>query len=174
MEPAKPPSAPMDLRPFGLLGVAVAMVLATYIASSTWERVRVRPVTRTIEVTGSAKKRIVSDLIEWSATVEAEAKDRAEAYKILHDHAGRVQTFLRERGVAEAPGGGDEAAVALEGVGGAAAGGEELDGDRPLGLDVPGAIDLPDAAAAERLAELIAAGDDRAWAMLLRARQASP
>ncbi len=102
MEPAKLPSAPMDLRPFGLLGVATAMVLATYIASSTWERVRVRPVTRTIEVTGSAKKRIVSDLIEWSATVEAEAKDRAEAYKILHDHAGRVQAFLREKGVPEA------------------------------------------------------------------------
>ena len=98
----------------------------------------------------------------------------------VHDDEGRVAggepeaLGEDERGVAEAPGGGDEAAVALEGVGGAAAGGEELDGDRPLGLDVPGAIDLPDAAAAERLAELIAAGDDRAWAMLLRARQASP
>lgn len=102
MEPAKPTPAPMDLRPFGLLGVATAMVLATYIASSTWERVRVRPVTRTIEVTGSAKKRIVSDLIEWSAHVEAEAKDRTDAYKILHDHATRAEAYLVEHGVPRA------------------------------------------------------------------------
>lgn len=103
MEPVhKPPSTPLDLRPFGLLGVAVALVLATYIASSTWERVRVRPVTRTIEVTGSAKKRIVSDLIEWTATIEASAADRKEAYRILHDGATRAQAFLLENGVPQA------------------------------------------------------------------------
>lgn len=102
MEPSKPPHSPMDLRPFGLLGIAVAGVLATYIASSTWERVRVRPVARTIEVTGSAKKRIVSDLIEWTATIEASATDRKEAYQILHTGASRAQDFLRKSGVPEA------------------------------------------------------------------------
>lgn len=102
MEPTKPSPLPMDLRPFGLLGVAVALVLATYIASSTWERVRVRPVTRTIEVTGSAKKRIVSDLIEWSAQIEAHAGDRKEAYRILHDGATKTQEFLLKHGVPQA------------------------------------------------------------------------
>jgi hypothetical protein len=97
MEPSK--SSPLDLRPFGMLGVAVAMVLATYIATSTWERVRVRPVTRTLQVTGSAKKRIVSDLIEWRATVDSSAKDRKEAYRILADGAARAQEFLLKNGV---------------------------------------------------------------------------
>lgn len=98
MEPSKHP-VPMDLRPFGLLGVGVALVLATYIASSTWERVRVRPHVRTIQVTGSAKKRIVSDFIEWTATVEATADGRTEAYRILHDNATRTEAFLVEHGV---------------------------------------------------------------------------
>jgi len=98
MEPSKH-SVSLDLRPFGLLGVGVALVLATYIASSTWERVRVRPVVRTIQVTGSAKKRIVSDFIEWSATVEANAEDRTGTYRILHDNAKRTQEFLIKHGV---------------------------------------------------------------------------
>ena len=98
MEPSKP-SASLDLRPFGLLGVGVALVLATYIASSTWERVRVRPVVRTIQVTGSAKKRIVSDFIEWTATVEASADGRTEAYRVLHDNAKRTEEFLIKHGV---------------------------------------------------------------------------
>ncbi|WAS95885.1 SIMPL domain-containing protein [Nannocystis punicea] len=98
MEPSKQPAS-LDLRPFGLLGVGVALVLATYIASSTWERVRVRPQIRTIQVTGSAKKRIVSDFIEWTATVEANAKERTEAYRVLHDHAKRTEEFLIQRGV---------------------------------------------------------------------------
>ncbi|MBZ5711131.1 SIMPL domain-containing protein [Nannocystis pusilla] len=98
MEPRKHP-VPLDLRPFGLLGVGVALVLATYIASSTWERVRVRPAVRTIQVTGSAKKRIVSDFIEWTATVEANAADRTATYRILHDNAKRTQEFLVKHGV---------------------------------------------------------------------------
>lgn len=98
MEPSKHP-VPLDLRPFGLLGVGVALVLATYIASSTWERVRVRPVVRTIQVTGSAKKRIVSDFIEWTATVEANAADRTATYRVLHDNATRTQEFLVKHGV---------------------------------------------------------------------------
>lgn len=88
-----------DLRPLGLLGIAVALVIATYLAASTWERVRVRPAARTIQVTGSAKKRIVSDLIEWSATLETTEKERNAGYKLLRDHAARAEKFLLERGV---------------------------------------------------------------------------
>ncbi len=98
MEFIKPPPQ-YDLRPLGALSLAVAMVAATFIASSTWERVRVRPETRSIEITGSAKKRIVSDLIEWSATVEASAPDRLIAYKQLREHSARAQEFLTTRGV---------------------------------------------------------------------------
>lgn len=89
-----------NLRPLGIISIAISIVAATYIASSTWERVRVRPETRSIEITGSAKKRIVSDLIEWSATVEAQAKDRTEAYRKLHADAAKAHEFLTGRGVA--------------------------------------------------------------------------
>lgn len=100
MEYLKPPSP--DLRPIGALSLAVAIVAATFLASSTWERVRVRPEARSIEITGSAKKRIVSDLIEWSATIEASAPDRLVAYKQLREHSARAQEFLTGRGVAAA------------------------------------------------------------------------
>ena len=99
MEFVKPPG--QDLRPIGVICVAIAMVAATFIASSTWERVRVRPESRSIEITGSAKKRIVSDLIEWSATIEATAPDRTAAYRQLHAHAAKAQEFLGGRGVVE-------------------------------------------------------------------------
>lgn len=89
-----------DLRPLGPISLAIAMVVATFVAANTWERVKVKPEARSIEITGSAKKRIVSDLIEWSASIEASAPDRMAAYKQLHDHASRAQEFLTARGVA--------------------------------------------------------------------------
>ena len=89
-----------DLRPLGPISLAIAMVAATFVAATTWERVKVKPEARSIEITGSAKKRIVSDLIEWSASIEASAPDRMAAYKQLHDHASRAQEFLTARGVA--------------------------------------------------------------------------
>lgn len=88
-----------DLRPIGSIAVAMAVVIATFIAASTWERVRVRPEVRTIEITGSAKRRIVSDLIEWTATIEATAVDRVTAYKSLQDGTIKAQQFLEQRGV---------------------------------------------------------------------------
>ena len=59
------------------------MVWSTWIVADTYHSIKVKPEQRTIRVTGSAKKRIVSDLIEWSATLEARAPDRTAAYKSL-------------------------------------------------------------------------------------------
>lgn len=92
----------LDLRPLGLIALAGALVWATSIASGTWKTVRARPVERDIRVTGSAKRRIVSDLIQWSATVDAHAADRTAAYKILHDEAGKAIAFLRAQGIKDA------------------------------------------------------------------------
>ena len=88
-----------DLRPIGSIAVAMAVVIATFIGASTWERVKVRPEVRTIEITGSAKRRIVSDLIEWTATIEATATDRVTAYKALQEGTVKAQQFLEGRGV---------------------------------------------------------------------------
>lgn len=101
MEPHNPPPKffQSDLRPIGTIAVAMSVVIATFIGASTWERVKVRPEVRTIEITGSAKRRIVSDLIEWTATIEATATDRVTAYKSLQEGTIKAQQFLEKRGV---------------------------------------------------------------------------
>jgi hypothetical protein len=76
---------------WSLVIACVAAVTATVIATRTWEWVRTHPKGRSIDVTGSAKKRIVSDQIVWSAVVETENMDRTAAY---HSLAGYVQTAL--------------------------------------------------------------------------------
>jgi hypothetical protein len=89
------------LRPIaGWLAIGLAIVVATWVAASTWERVKTRPPDRTIQVTGSAKRRIVSDLIEWTGHVEVEhPSDRVLAYRTLHEHTEKVIAYLRAQGI---------------------------------------------------------------------------
>jgi hypothetical protein len=54
---------------------------------------------RTIEVTGSAKRRITSDLVEWQARVEARAPDLPGAVKTLHADVDRTIAYLKAQGV---------------------------------------------------------------------------
>src|SRR6476659_9672854 len=79
--------------PWGAIAIGTAMVVSTAIAISGWERVRTRPKGRMIEVTGSAKKRIVSDQLEWTATIETQNPDRTIAVKAL---AGHVKAALAD------------------------------------------------------------------------------
>lgn len=85
--------------PLGLIALAVALVVSSTYAASTWRSVKEKPFERRISVTGSAKKRIKSDLIEWSTTVEVRANDRTEAYRILHDHIDKTIAFLKAKGI---------------------------------------------------------------------------
>ena len=48
----------LDLRPIGLIAMAVAFVASTTISSATWKSVRGKPPARKLRITGSAKKRI--------------------------------------------------------------------------------------------------------------------
>ena len=85
--------------PWGWMIVSVALVIIGINTTRSWERVKLRPPDRTITVTGSAKKRITSDLIEWSATLEHEDRDRTAAYKTLHGYADQAVAYLKEQGV---------------------------------------------------------------------------
>lgn len=89
----------VDLRPLGAVAIAVAVVWSTSIAAGHWKSVRAKPEQRTIQVTGSAKKRIVSDLIEWSASLEAVAPDRTAAYKLLREHREKTVELLKAQGI---------------------------------------------------------------------------
>jgi len=86
-----------------LSAVAVALGLAgsTFIAATTWKDVRKKPEKNNIRITGSARKRIVSDLIQWSAAVEARGPDRTAAYLALKGGTEKVVGFLRAQGVKE-------------------------------------------------------------------------
>lgn len=88
----------LDLRPIGLVAIAIAAIWSTSIASGTWKSVRVKPPSRSIRVTGSAKKRIVSDLGKWDATLETRATDRTTAYKQLHEQTAKAIEFLTAQG----------------------------------------------------------------------------
>src|SRR5579862_6528578 len=99
MSEKHPELASAALRPVGLVALAGALVWATAIAAGTWKSVRVKPEQRTIRVTGSAKKRIVSDLIQWQAVLEAHASDRTAAYKQLHEETDKAIEFLKAQGI---------------------------------------------------------------------------
>ncbi|KAB2887629.1 MAG: SIMPL domain-containing protein [Kofleriaceae bacterium] len=90
-----------ELIALAIVALAAAPPLSTYIATQSWERVKVRPVERTIRVTGSAKQRIVSDLIEWNATVTADAKDKLAAYRKVHADVEATVAYLKGQGVPE-------------------------------------------------------------------------
>ena len=83
------------------LALALAMVGSTYIAAHSWVKVKSR-VVRTIEVTGSAKRRISSDLIRWDASVTTQGTDRTAAYKALHENVGKTIEYLKKQGLADA------------------------------------------------------------------------
>ena len=95
----KHPSNWPDLRPIGIVALAGALVWSTAIGFGTWKSVRVKPEHRVLKVTGSAKKRIVSDLIQWEALLEAHAPDRTAAYKALHEESDKAVAFLKAQGV---------------------------------------------------------------------------
>jgi hypothetical protein len=84
------------------LGLAVAITVSTFLASSAWERVRNKPRERLINVTGSAKKRIVSDQIEWSATITTLDLERIKAIRDLAAHTKITLEYLRGHGIKDA------------------------------------------------------------------------
>ncbi len=89
----------LDFRPLGLIALAIAAVICTGKVMDTYHSIKVKPEKRTIKVIGSAKKRIVSDLIEWSGTLEARASDRTQAYKMLREAREKTVAFLEGQGI---------------------------------------------------------------------------
>lgn len=90
----------IQLLPFtAAVAICLGVVMSTFIAASTWKDVRKRPDKNNIRITGSARKRIVSDLIQWSAAVEATAPERTAAYIALKGGTDKVVAFLKAQGI---------------------------------------------------------------------------
>jgi hypothetical protein len=89
----------ISLPPLAALALALGLAGSTYIAASTWRDVRKQPDKNNIRITGSAKKRIASDLIQWSATIEGKGSDRTAAYVSLKNGTEKVVAFLKAQGI---------------------------------------------------------------------------
>jgi hypothetical protein len=80
------------------LALAAALVLSSSIAS--WSYLHAKRFDQTIQVTGSAKKRIKSDVMIWQASVTVESSSLPEAYGKLSRDVAKTQAFLLAHGVA--------------------------------------------------------------------------
>ncbi|WNG19119.1 SIMPL domain-containing protein [Cystobacter fuscus] len=85
----------MDRR---AIHISVGLIICTLIASVTWAWVRLHRST-TIDVRGSAKRRISSDLVQWAAVVGARDNTRVGAYTTLAKDVERTRQFLESQGV---------------------------------------------------------------------------
>lgn len=90
-----------EQRVVGMVAIAIAVVVSTFALARAWERVKTRDV-RTIDVTGSARRRITSDLIVWTASIGTRATDRQAAYRALHEHSDKALAYLRAQGLTDA------------------------------------------------------------------------
>jgi hypothetical protein len=81
------------------LALSLAIVLASLIASSAF--LKAKRLDQTIKVTGSAKRRIKSDLMVWRTSVSAEAATLADAYSRLSRDVEKTKTFLVAQGFPE-------------------------------------------------------------------------
>ena len=77
--------------------LAVANVVCVIIFSWAWTKVRTEP--KTIQVTGSARKAIVSDLIDWTAKLSAIDPDLTKAYEALKTSSEKALAYLKSLGI---------------------------------------------------------------------------
>jgi hypothetical protein len=83
----------------GAVVLAVGLVVATTIGG--WFFVKGKRGDQTITVTGSARKRIKSDLVVWRSAISYQAPVLSEAYRSLSEAVPRVKAYLVSKGIAE-------------------------------------------------------------------------
>ena len=81
------------------LALGVCVVIASLVFG--WFYSNAKKGDDAITVTGSAKRRITSDLVIWSAGVSQQAPQLADAYKSLADNVPRIKQYLLSKGIPE-------------------------------------------------------------------------
>jgi uncharacterized protein len=84
------------------LGMALAGGLVAASVVGARALVRVKSEDQTIQVTGSAKRRIRSDLVVWSATISYKGDSMQSAYKALAAATPKVVGYLEHKGIKSA------------------------------------------------------------------------
>jgi hypothetical protein len=80
-------------------GAFFAMANIICVGLLVWAYLQVKIEPKTLAVTGSARKAIVSDRITWSCEVTAKDPDLTTAYETINASATRVKEFLVARGI---------------------------------------------------------------------------
>ena len=81
------------------VALAIGLVLSSFILG--WFYTNTKKGDEAVTVTGSARKRIKSDLVVWSAGVSYQAPQLADAYRSLSENIPRVKQYLISKGIAE-------------------------------------------------------------------------
>ncbi len=81
------------------MALAIGLVIASIIGGLAF--VKGKQGDQTITVTGSARKRIKSDLVIWKAGVSYQAPVLADAYRSLSENVPRVKAYLVGKGIPE-------------------------------------------------------------------------
>ena len=79
--------------------LAIGLVLSSIILG--WSYTHKKDGNEAVTVTGSAKKRIKSDLVIWSAGVSYQSAQLSDAYKQLSENIPRIKKYLVEKGINE-------------------------------------------------------------------------
>lgn len=79
--------------------VALGLIIATLIGG--WFFVKGKKGDQTITVTGSARKRITSDLVIWRSAISYQAPVLSEAYRSLSEAVPRVKAYMVSKGIQE-------------------------------------------------------------------------
>ncbi len=88
------------LLPFGLV-LAAGMLLSAIVAAGTFYKVRA--LDNTLQVTGSAKQKVVSDLVKWNASFSRTvlADDLKSGYSQISSDLAAVKGFMTSHGISE-------------------------------------------------------------------------
>lgn len=79
--------------------IAVALVLSSIVGA--WAYTHAKKGDQAVTVTGSARKRIKSDLVIWRSGVTYQAAQLSDAYKSLSDNVPKVKQYLVSKGIPE-------------------------------------------------------------------------
>jgi uncharacterized protein len=91
----------MERNNFWNAGVALAIGIVLSSIIFGWFYSKTRKADEAITVTGSAKKRISSDLALWSAAVTAESAQLSESYARLTNDIPKIRQYLLSKGIPE-------------------------------------------------------------------------
>lgn len=79
--------------------LAIGMIVSSLILG--WAYKGTKKGEDAITVTGSAKRRITSDLVVWNAGVAVQAPQLADSYKQLSDNIPKIKQYLLSKGIPE-------------------------------------------------------------------------